>query len=159
MQVQLSSGLCGKLGVKYLYKENVGWTEPIGTEIRLTVTDKNGKTYERKGKAYVHKEDKFSRHQGRKWALVSLFKKDEQEESFRLLSKDDKRELFQLVCPYFFQKPLVKKDFENDENNMEQENSGDYEENMEELQYDSVSMWPYTFALLIIIVTIIYWWK
>lgn len=95
MKVTFKDGSTGWAKIHHIYD---GDSKPYATS--LTVTRDNGEVLE--GYSTVRAPDNFSRSQGRKWALVSLCKRNPG------LTKADKTALFETVCPEFFATPKSK---------------------------------------------------
>lgn len=145
MIINLKDGREAKIGVKYEYApaDATHQKEPVGTKVWVTLSRKGYKDVEFEGHAIAKGPDQFSRKQGRKWAMISLFKRDK--ENGQLLSVEDRRLLFNAVCPYFngksVEKPAFKKSLDKmlesksckklEENHNSENNNGfwmDYDE-------------------------------
>lgn len=189
MFVKLPNNREAKIGVKYEYVKNneSHQQEPVGTKVFITVTKNTYKDsvnevhvllkpekWEFEGHALIKNPDQFSRKQGRRWAMISLFKRDKENGS--LLSYEDRRILFNSVCPYFGGypvwncdvKPSFKKSVENlldskesqkDRFWMKYEEWEDYlkEQNISE----SIFKWGFIIAFIItsaVLISHFNWW-
>ncbi len=106
MYVNLKDGSC-KISIKYHYDTKEGNHFPYATSIYMTLP--NGEELE--GYSAVHPNDQFCRSLGRKYALMSAFRKDNtkaieknavEPKNARVLTKDDRETLFRRVCPELF---------------------------------------------------------
>lgn len=103
MKVKLSCGRESDLSVMYSYDDN---GHPVGVFVDLFHPD----GFYLCGESSVKPPDQFSYLKGRKYALTSMFRRDDAG-SFgpeKILSKEDRRTLFEAVCPKYFGKQKVK---------------------------------------------------